>query len=246
MVRLLAGVWLLLGAALVCAQAQLPPLTGRVVDRAGLLDTQQIAVLDRQLAGYEQATGNQLVVVTLPNLGGRSIEETGLALGREWGIGQKGRDNGALLIVANAERQIRIEVGYGLEDRLTDAQSALIIHNLIAPAFRQGNFAGGIQAGVDGMIQVIGGESMEGYLPSQGRASQEQPPLPVLILVFLVMLAVIGMGGGGGGRGRRARSVISGAALGALLGRGGRGGFGGGGFGGGGGGFGGGGASGGW
>jgi uncharacterized protein len=245
MMRALTGFWLLLWAALAFAQPQVPALTGRVVDRAELLNATQEAELTQRLASHEQATGDQLVVVTLPDLDGRSIEETGLALGREWGIGQKGRDNGALLIVAQAERRIRIEVGYGLEGRLTDAQSALIIHNLIAPAFRQGDFAGGIRAGVEGMIQVVGGEPMEGYLPALGRPSQEQPPLPVLIIVFLVMLAVIGIGGGGGRGGRRARSVMAGAALGVLLGRGG-GGLGGGGFGGGGGGFGGGGASGGW
>ena len=244
--RALSGLCLLLWATLAFAQPQVPALTGRVVDRAELLDAGQEAELSHLLAGHEQATGNQLVVVTLPDLGGRSIEETGLTLGREWGIGQQGRDNGALLIVAQAERRIRIEVGYGLEDRLTDAQSALIIHNLIAPAFRQGDFAGGIRAGVEGMIQVIGGEPMEGYLPALGQPAQEQPPLPVLIIVFLVMLVVIGIGGGRGGRGRQARSVMAAAALGALLGRGGGGGFGGGGFGGGGGGFGGGGASGGW
>ncbi|KHL70443.1 methanol dehydrogenase [Pseudomonas flexibilis] len=246
MLRALSGLCLVFWAVLAFAQPPVPALTGRVVDRAELLDAAQEAELNRLLAGHEQATGDQLVVVTLPDLGGRSIEETGLTLGREWGIGQKGRDNGALLIVAQAERRIRIEVGYGLEDRLTDAQSALIIHNLIAPAFRQGDFAGGIRAGVEGMIQVVGGEPMEGYLPALGQPAQEQPPLLVLLIVFLVMLAVIGIGGGRGGRGRQARSVMAAAALGALMGRGGGGGFGGGGFGGGGGGFGGGGASGGW
>ncbi|HTO20374.1 MAG TPA: TPM domain-containing protein [Pseudomonas sp.] len=242
MLRALSGLCLLFWAVLAFAQPSVPALTGRVVDRAELLDATQEAELSRLLADHEQATGDQLVVVTLPDLGGRSIEETGLTLGREWGIGQKGSDNGALLIVAQAERRIRIEVGYGLEDRLTDAQSALIIHNLIAPAFRQGDFAGGIRAGVEGMIQVIGGEPMEGYLPALGQPAQEQPPLLVLLIVFLVMLAVIGIGG----RGRQTRSVMAAAALGSLLGRGGGGGFGGGGFGGGGGGFGGGGASGGW
>src|SRR5690606_23605917 len=211
------GGCLLLWAVLAAAQVQVPPLTGRVVDRAELLNPAQESELTQLLAGHEQATGNQLVVVTLPDLGGRSIEETGLALGREWGIGQQGRDNGALLIVAQAERRIRIEVGYGLEDRLTDAQSALIIHNLIAPAFRQGDFAGGIRAGVEGMIQVIGGEPMEGYLPALGQPAREQPPLLVLLVVFLVMLAVIGIGG----RGRQTRSVMAAAALGSLLGRGG-------------------------
>ena len=242
MLRALSGLCLLFWAMLAFAQPSVPALTGRVVDRAELLDATQEAELSRLLANHEQTTGDQLVVVTLPDLGGRSIEETGLTLGREWGIGQQGRDNGALLIVAQAERRIRIEVGYGLEDRLTDAQSALIIHNLIAPAFRQGDFAGGIRAGVEGMIQVIGGEPMEGYLPALGQPAREQPPLLVLLIVFLVMLAVIGIGG----RGRQTRSVMAAAALGSLLGRGGGGGFGGGGFGGGGGGFGGGGASGGW
>src|SRR5690606_27352177 len=109
--RPLLGLGLLLWSVLAFAQVQAPPLTGRL------------------LASHEQATGNQLVVVTLPDLGGRSIEETGLALGRQWGIGQQGKDNGALLIVAQAERRIRIEVGYGLEGSLTDAQSTLIIHN---------------------------------------------------------------------------------------------------------------------
>lgn len=241
------GGCLLLWAVLAAAQVQVPPLTGRVVDRAELLNPTQESELTQLLAGHEQATGNQLVVVTLPDLGGRSIEETGLALGRQWGIGQKGKDNGALLIVAQAERRIRIEVGYGLEDRLTDAQSALIIHNLIAPAFRQGDFPGGIRAGVEGMIQVIGGEPMEGYLPALGgRPTPEQPPLLIFLIVFAVMLLVVGISGRGP-RGRQGRAVLTGALLGSLLGRGGGGGgFGGGGFGGGGGGFGGGGASGGW
>lgn len=140
MCRPLLGGCLLLWAVLAAAQVQVPPLTGRVVDRAELLNPAQESELTQLLAGHEQATGNQLVVVTLPDLGGRSIEETGLALGRQWGIGQKGKDNGALLIVAQAERRIRIEVGYGLEDRLTDAQSALIIHNLIAPPSARGIF----------------------------------------------------------------------------------------------------------
>lgn len=245
--RPLLGLGLLLWSLLAFAQSQVPPLTGRVVDRAELLDAQQEAELTRLLAGHEQATGNQLVVVTLPDLDGRGIEETGLALGRQWGIGQQGKDNGALLIVAQAERRIRIEVGYGLEGSLTDAQSALIIHNLIAPAFRQGDFAGGLRAGVEGMIQVIGGEPMEGYLPALGRpAQEEQPPLLVLLILFAVMLTLVGISGRGP-RGRQGRAVLTGALLGALMGRGGGGGgFGGGGFGGGGGGFGGGGASGGW
>lgn len=241
---LLIALLFCLGATGVQAQVQFPPLTGRVVDQAELLDAPSESQLAQQLAAHEQATGEQLVVVTVPDLQGRSIEEFGVELGRHWGIGQKDRDNGALLIIARDERKIRIEVGYGLEGRLTDAQSALIIHNLIAPAFRQGDYAGGIRAGVDAMLQVLGGEPLEGYSAAQGGG--EQQPAGLLFLIMFIAI-ILFLGGGGGGRRKRGRGrdVIAGAMLGSLLGRGG-GGFGGGGFGGGGGGFGGGGASGGW
>ena len=237
------GLLLWLCACGVQAQLHFPPLSGRVVDQAGLLDASSEAQLTQRLAAHEQASGEQLVVVTLPDLQGRSIEEYGVALGRHWGIGQKDRDTGALLIVARAERKIRIEVGYGLEGRLTDAQSALIIHNLIAPAFRQGDFAGGIRAGVEAMLQVLGGQPLEGYSAAQGGAEQGKPA--ALVFFILLLAIVLFLRGGGGGRRGRGRDVLAGAVLGSLLGRGG-GGFGGGGFGGGGGGFGGGGASGGW
>ncbi len=236
---------LLLGTCALLAQATptFPALDGRVVDRAGLLDESHRARLERMLAGHEQATGEQVVVVTLPGLQGETIEDYGYQLGRHWGIGQKGKDNGALLIVAPNERKVRIEVGYGLEDRLTDAQSSLIINQVILPAFRRGDFGAGIDQGASALLRVLGGDPVQEA--AAGRAPQrESVPGFAFVVLFVIVLLMMRGGGGGGGGGR---SVLTGAVLGGLLG-GGRsgGGFGGGGFGGGGGSFGGGGASGGW
>lgn len=216
------------------AQPTFPTLSGRVVDQAQMLDATTEARLTGQLAAHEKASGEQLVVVTLANLQGLPIEDFGYQLGRHWGIGQKGKDNGALLLVARDERKLRIEVGYGLEGRLTDAQASVIINQVITPAFKSGNYAQGISDGVAAMLQVLGGEPMVAV----ESADEEEPPAILFLILMLVVMGLLG----GGGRGRR------GALLGGLLGASsGRGGFGGGGgFSGGGGSFGGGGASGGW
>lgn len=234
---------------------EFPALSGRVVDQAGLLDGQTRSQLSQMLEAHEQATSEQVVVVTVPDLQGTDIADYGYQLGRAWGIGQKGKDNGALLIVAKAERKVRIEVGYGLEGQLTDAQSSIIINNVIVPSFRQGDFAGGIRAGAAAILQVLGGdplaEPQRSNAQGQGQEQQQQRlPWPAfLILIIIVIVMIRGGGGGRGGRGGGGGSVLTGAVLGSVLGGGrGGGGFGGGGggFGGGGGGFGGGGASGGW
>jgi uncharacterized protein len=114
------------------ARAQtFPPLTGRVVDNANLLDPAQEKALSDKLAQLEKDSGRQLVVATLPDLQGYDIADYGYQLGRNWGIGAKDKNDGALLIVAPNERRVRIEVGYGLEPVLTDLSSALIINNVI-------------------------------------------------------------------------------------------------------------------
>ncbi|MDO9321931.1 MAG: TPM domain-containing protein, partial [Pseudomonas sp.] len=146
--RLPLALLLVACAALAQAEPNFPALSGRVVDQAGMLDAATSTRLTQELASHEQATGNQLVVVTLPNLQGLPIEDFGYQLGRHWGIGQKGKDNGVLLLIARDERKIRIEVGYGLEGTLTDAQSSLIIQQVISPAFKQGQYSQGISAGV--------------------------------------------------------------------------------------------------
>jgi len=249
--------WLLLACALVAQAApDFPELTGRVVDNAELLDAQAQSRLESTLAAHEEATGEQVVVVTLPDLQGETIEDYGYQLGRHWGIGQQGEDNGALLIVAMQERAVRIEVGYGLEGRLTDAQSSRIINQIITPAFRQGDYSGGITQGADAIIKVLGGDPLAEQPNEQAPSRTESHGLAnaglwfSILLVIMVIIVRSGGGGGGGAGGRRRRrgalgGVLMGGAMGGGFGGGG-GGLGGGGFGGGGGGFGGGGASGGW
>jgi uncharacterized protein len=156
----LAAVGAILVLALLPAFAlDFPTLTGRVVDEAGILGQANQSALTQKLADLEAKTGNQLVVATLRSLQGTSIEDFGYQLGRYWRIGQAGRNNGALLIVAPNERKVRIEVGYGLEGTLTDAVTRLIIENAILPRFRANDFPGGIARGVDDIIQVLSGDA---------------------------------------------------------------------------------------
>jgi len=148
-------------AALVTFTAQaapeFPALTGRVVDQANILSPQTERQLTQMLAQHEQETSNQVVVVTLNSLQGYPIEDYGYQLGREWGIGQKGRDNGVLLIIAPTEKKMRIEVGYGLEGSLTDAISKNILSTVIRPRFRQGDMNGGVVAGTQAILSAIEG-----------------------------------------------------------------------------------------
>lgn len=221
-----------------------PELTGPVVDEAHLLPEDAFSGLSQKLAAYSEANGTQLVVVTLPTLNGYPIEYYGYQLGRHWGIGQKGKNNGVLLIVDAGEKQVRIEVGYGLEGTLTDAQSVLIIHNVIVPRFRRGDYAGGITAGADTILAVLGGHT-EAIQKEQVRERGGTGFLMFLIIIFVLlpMLRAILGRGGWGGPGRMGGGWLGWLLLGMLSGGGGRGGGFGGGFGGGGGGFSGGGGS---
>lgn len=238
----------LLWTCAMAAQAalQFPALTGRVVDDAQMLDAQSRTQLTQMLVAHEQATGEQVVVVTLPNLQGAGIEDFGYQLGRVWGIGQKGKDNGALLIVARDDRKVRIEVGYGLEERLTDAQSSVIINQIITPAFRTGDFVAGITKGTEAIIQVLGGNPLAEpteQAPDDDFFVEHGLLLLGLIVLGIVVLNMSGFGGSGrGGRGGGGGFIGAGG----LGGFGGGSGGGGGGFSGGGGSFGGGGSSGNW
>jgi uncharacterized protein len=226
-----------------------PPLTGRVVDDAHVLSAQTQADLTAKLAALEQKTGDQLVVATVPSLQGDEIEDYGYQLGRAWGIGEKGKNNGAIFLIAPAEHKVRVEVGYGLEPVLTDALSSVILQEQVLPKFRTGDVQGGVVAGTDAIIAQLDLDPAQAQ--ATAKAAAQQPvrhpnPIPVILLLVFIFFALralfsmrrgglgvlpfLFMGGGGG------------------LGGGGGGGFGsgGGGFSGGGGSFGGGGASGGW
>ena len=238
-----------------------PALTGRVVDEAGILSPDAERDLSAKLETLETTTGRQLVVATVPSLQGYPIEDYGYQLGRTWGIGEKDKDTGVILLVAPNDRKVRIEVGYGLEPVLTDALSSVIIQSAILPKFRDGDMEGGIIAGTNALVEQLS-------LPAdQAKARIEQASQPakhkargspiVGLLVFLFIIFVFS----GLFRGRRSRSGLGSALPWIILsalnnsGRGGSGwsggggsdwGGGGGGFSGGGGSFGGGGSSGSW
>lgn len=229
------------------AEVTFPSLTGRVVDEADLLVPSEEQVLTQALAAHEQASGQQVVVVTVPSLQGLTIEDFGYQLGRHWGIGEEGEDTGALLIVAPEEREVRIEVGYGLEGELTDAASKLIIENVLAPEFRAGRFGPGIIAGTGAILQVLGGEPPGAVAQARQPRREERSDgglLPLIPMLFFGAFLMVSRGGFG----RRRRRLYGGVPWygGGFGGPRGGGGFGGGGFSGGGGGFGGGGASGSW
>ena len=241
---------LVLAAAPARAAPTFPPLTGRVVDDAHVLSAQTQADLTTKLAALEQKTGDQLVVVTLPSLQGLEIEDYGYQLGRAWGIGEKGKNNGAILIVAPSEHKVRVEVGYGLEPVLTDALSSVILQEQVLPKFRAGDVEGGVIAGTDAIIAQLDLDPAQAQAANQAAAQQPTrtpsfiPVILLLVFVFFALRALFGRRGGGGFW-----------ALPFLFMGGGNGGFGsgsggfssgGGGFSGGGGSFGGGGASGGW
>ncbi len=174
-----------------------PDLSGRVVDDADILDSAQETELSRLLERHETATTNQVVVVTLKSLQGYAIEEFGYRLGRHWGIGQKDGDNGALLIIAPNERQVRIEVGYGLEGQLTDAISKPIIELAIIPAFRDGDYAAGTKAGVLGMVAALEGDTTRPQVDPtrlQDDATSRKETGPFAFILFIIYLAALGAG----------------------------------------------------
>ena len=245
-VAILAALWA--GAAL--AATSFPPLTGRVVDQAKILSPVTSADLERKLADLEQKSGIQLVVATVPSLGGEEIEPYANELFRAWKLGEATKNNGVLLLIAPKERRVRIEVGYGLEGTLTDAVSSIIISNAIAPRFKAGDFNGGVTRGVDDIITALTTDSAEWKPKPTDMRAEHEPSLldalaPLLIFLFIVFVVTrIGRRGGG-------NAVFIPMGMGGGFGRGGFGGGGGfsgggGGFSGGGGSSGGGGASGGW
>ncbi|OLL54753.1 YgcG family protein [Bartonella henselae] len=138
-----------------CSQIKFPPLTGYVNDVAHLLDNATKQNLTEKLAELEEKTGDQIAIVTLPTLSGNDIETYSNSLFRKWGLGQKQINNGVLLVIALNEREMRIEVGYGLEGVLTDALSAVIINSFVLPNFREGNYQKGILEAVHAIINVI-------------------------------------------------------------------------------------------
>lgn len=253
-VTVAAAVFVMTGTA--GAAEPFPPFTQPVVDAAGVVASVTEQQVGAELIDYRTRSGNQIAVVVVDSTGSQSIEDYTIDLARAWGVGQKGTDNGILLLIAYRDRKLRIEVGRGLEDELTDLQSGRIIRERLIPLLKRDDVTAAVLQGTRA-IRVELGDTQVGDLPpalgagKNGGGSFGRWLSIAFVLVFSA-LALVGRGrrGGRGGRGGLGDALLWGAALGGLGGHGGhggRGGFGGGGFGGGGGGgFGGGGASGDW
>lgn len=162
-----------------------PALTGRVVDQARVLSQSTKDELETLLATHENNTTNQVVVVTIESLGNAQIEEYSIELARHWGIGQKGKDNGALLVVAPNDKQVRIEVGYGLEGVLTDALCGVIINRYVIPEFKKGDIQNGINIGIQKIIALLDGD--EG-VKKEIEKQDETPVEAYGIVVGMVMV----------------------------------------------------------
>ncbi|HVF63859.1 MAG TPA: TPM domain-containing protein [Casimicrobiaceae bacterium] len=169
--------------------APIPPLQARITDQTGTLADAERQALEQKIAAWESATGNQLAILLVPSTQPEPIEAYAIRVAEAWKIGRKGQDNGVVLVVAKNDRRIRIEVGYGFEGMLTDATSRRIIDESISPAFRQNQFAGGLNAGVDRIIDVIAkGEPLpaqKSRTASRGRVGFSFDTL--LILLFVVL-----------------------------------------------------------
>jgi len=196
--RLLLWGLLLCLPNLVQAEVPLPPLKARVTDLSGALPQERKAALERRLAEFEGRKGAQVAVLVLPTVRPESIEQFGIRLAEQWKLGRKGVDDGLILIVALSDREMRIEVGYGLEGVVPDVVAKRIIEEVIIPRFKAGDVPGGIEAGVDKLLAVIDGEPLPP--PASDAGSGAGDDVDLLFPVFMI-------------------AIVAGSILRALLGR---------------------------
>ena len=169
---------------------EVPPLQGRINDYAGLIPAERARALEERLARFEAETGHQIAVLTIPSLKGDSLEDFSIRVAEAWKIGKKGFDNGAILLIARDDRKLRIEVGYGLEGVMPDAIASRIIREVITPRFRSGDFAGGIEAGVDAILKVTKGEPLPERARPGTTASQGTSLLTILMITAMLALFI--------------------------------------------------------
>jgi len=186
-----------------------PPLRGRVTDLAGLMPADRAQALEERLAAFERETGHQIAVLTIPSLQGDALENFSIRVAEAWKIGQKGFDNGAILLIVRDDRKLRIEVGYGLEGVLPDAIANRIINEVIVPRFRDNDYPGGIEAGVNAILQVTKGEPLPENARRANRGSSSRPSLLGALTLTAILALLIGML-----QGRLIRGAFGGAAAG--------------------------------
>jgi len=195
--------WLASGLS-ATAQTSFPPISGsHIIDAAGVLSAETATSLDHIIQRHEDTTGNQVMVLTIASLDGNDIDMYANDAYKNYRLGQKGTNNGVLMVVAVQERKVRIEVGYGLEGNLPDALCGRIIRNDIVPYFKQGDYDAGITNGVNSILQAIQGTYVAAPDDDGGNGLAKGWPL-ILIVAFIIIIVVFGIisGGKGGGGGR--------------------------------------------
>lgn len=168
-----------------------PPLTGHIVDVSATLNADQIALIDTSLRTFEERKGSQIAVLIVPTTQPEAIEQYAIRVADQWKIGRKKIDDGAILVISKNDRTLRIEVGYGLEGALNDASAKRITDDIIAPRFKQGDFYGGITAGVDSMIKIVDVEP----LPAVEQSSRSGDSVNLRQLLPLALVAAVVLGG---------------------------------------------------
>jgi uncharacterized protein len=189
---------LLVAPSVRAADITIPYLTGRVVDEANILSQGARDRITAAVKAHEQATTNQIVVLTVPTIGSTSVEEYAVKVFESWKLGQKGKDNGILVVVVPQDRKMRIEVGYGLEGPLPDGAAGGIIRTWMTPAFKAGNYDKGIEDGVAAIIARLEdrpvGRTPAAAVSSSGGGGQIQPiPMPMRLFVGLFVFGIIGI-----------------------------------------------------
>jgi uncharacterized protein len=191
---LLSFLALLCLSQLSLAQQAVPPLSGRVIDQTSTLTSSEIRSLDQTLSNFEARKGSQIVVLIVPSTAPETIEQYAIRVAEQWKIGRKKVDDGAILIIAKADRALRIEVGYGFEGVLTDATSKRIIDQIIVPHFKQQDFYGGVTDGVNTVIGMVNGEALP--VPASVNANIHDQVdirsfLPIILIVALVLGGIL-------------------------------------------------------
>ena len=222
------AIFLVAGAAPAFGEVAVPPLKARVTDLTATLDAQQIQALETQLRDFEGSKGSQVAVLMLPSTQPETAAQYGVRVYDEWKLGRKGVDDGVLVLVAKDDRRVWIVTGRGVEGPLPDAAVKRIVEEDITPRFKQGDFYGGIRAGVDRIVRTIEGEP----LPPPRRAGQQSPLFENtewLIPAFIILMVAqgilntifgraVGSGLTGGVAGLFAWIIVGSLAIGAIVG----------------------------
>ncbi len=165
---------------------EVPPLKGRVNDHARLVPAESARKLETRLAVFDQETGHQVALLTIPSLEGDALESFSIRVAETWKIGRKGFDNGVILLVVVKDRKLRLEVGYGLEGVLPDAIASRIIREIIVPRFRANDYAGGILAGIDAVLKTIRGEPLAKSAPRPRPVESWGLNIFLLLMLFFI------------------------------------------------------------